>query len=295
VMLGGAKSKRSTKTPYAQKGETAGVYARETGGSCEPKRRTATGGRCNSKADTRAAERTGHARLRTLDEGARCRGAMSARERLRRTRRRSGRKVPDRIRAVPAGPRASTRYNDGSAPPAARAAPSARRCRSFGDRGRMGKSLGVCSSSRQVLRGHSFGRQDATWLLSPGGRKAIVKVASSTSGLHTLSISKVENLPIPLPPLAEQTHTVRLGRLSSMPTSACSTSLKCVLYPPASKRQIVLRRPIVAILLAVHLQLARPSGLRPVHTCRLALLRVGRFRASFGLGAYIMCSLPQYT
>jgi type I restriction enzyme S subunit len=33
-----------------------------------------------------------------------------------------------------------------------------------------------------------------------------VEVASSTSGLHTLSISKVENLPIPLPPLAEQTQ-----------------------------------------------------------------------------------------
>ncbi len=45
-----------------------------------------------------------------------------------------------------------------------------------------------------------------TWLLSPGGRRAIVEVASSTSGLHTLSISKVENLPIPLPPLAEQTQ-----------------------------------------------------------------------------------------
>src|SRR5205823_12267638 len=42
------------------------------------------------------------------------------------------------------------------------------------------------------------------WLLSPAGRAAIERVASSTSGLHTLSISKVGRLVVPLPPLAEQ-------------------------------------------------------------------------------------------
>lgn len=36
------------------------------------------------------------------------------------------------------------------------------------------------------------------WLLSPGGRRAIEQVASSSAGLHTLSISKVSSLPIPL-------------------------------------------------------------------------------------------------
>ena len=39
---------------------------------------------------------------------------------------------------------------------------------------------------------------------SPFGSQRIVNVASSTSGLYTLSVSKVGNLPIPLPPLAEQ-------------------------------------------------------------------------------------------
>jgi len=47
-------------------------------------------------------------------------------------------------------------------------------------------------------------RWTLTWLLSPGGRNAIVDVATSTSGLHTLSISKIEKLPVPLPPLDEQ-------------------------------------------------------------------------------------------
>jgi len=41
------------------------------------------------------------------------------------------------------------------------------------------------------------------WLLSPHGRDCIRLVASSTSGLHTLSISKVSGLPVPVPPLAE--------------------------------------------------------------------------------------------
>jgi len=43
-----------------------------------------------------------------------------------------------------------------------------------------------------------------TWLLSSRGRAEIQRVASSTSGLHTLSLSKVGNLPVPVPPLAEQ-------------------------------------------------------------------------------------------
>jgi len=41
------------------------------------------------------------------------------------------------------------------------------------------------------------------WLLSQQGRRFIVDVASSTSGLHTLSLSKVRRIPIPLPPLEE--------------------------------------------------------------------------------------------
>ncbi|EGM76937.1 restriction endonuclease S subunit [Rheinheimera sp. A13L] len=41
------------------------------------------------------------------------------------------------------------------------------------------------------------------WLMSLYGRDQIKAVASSTSGLYTLSISKISSLPIPLPPLEE--------------------------------------------------------------------------------------------
>ena len=47
------------------------------------------------------------------------------------------------------------------------------------------------------------------WLLSPMGRNAIVDVASSTSGLHTLSISKVRSIPIPIPPEEEVEKVVQ--------------------------------------------------------------------------------------
>jgi type I restriction enzyme S subunit len=46
------------------------------------------------------------------------------------------------------------------------------------------------------------------WLLSPGGRSEIEQVGSSTSGLHTLSTGKVAQLPVPLPPLAEQDRII---------------------------------------------------------------------------------------
>jgi type I restriction enzyme, S subunit len=54
--------------------------------------------------------------------------------------------------------------------------------------------LGASILPRFVLR----------FLQSPRGRDAIVKAASSTSGLHTLSISKVGSLTIPVAPFSEQ-------------------------------------------------------------------------------------------
>ena len=46
------------------------------------------------------------------------------------------------------------------------------------------------------------------WLLSPQGRAEIERVASSTSGLYTLSTGKVARLPVPFPPLDEQQRIV---------------------------------------------------------------------------------------
>lgn len=43
-----------------------------------------------------------------------------------------------------------------------------------------------------------------SFLMSPLGRDLIVRKANSTSGLHTLSISKISSLPVPVPSTKEQ-------------------------------------------------------------------------------------------
>jgi type I restriction enzyme S subunit len=47
------------------------------------------------------------------------------------------------------------------------------------------------------------------WLISPEGRTAIERVASSSAGLHTLSITKVSSLPFPVCGITEQQEIVR--------------------------------------------------------------------------------------
>jgi type I restriction enzyme, S subunit len=56
-----------------------------------------------------------------------------------------------------------------------------------------------------------LGRYCLLWLLSSLGREFIQRVASSSSGLHTLSISKIEALPFPLAPMHEANEIVRIA------------------------------------------------------------------------------------
>ena len=72
--------------------------------------------------------------------------------------------------------------------------------------------LPVCGHQNHLIRVRVANGSDPRFvllfLLSPQGRDLIVKEASSTSGLHTLSISKVSKLAVPATSLAEEAAVV---------------------------------------------------------------------------------------
>ena len=69
-----------------------------------------------------------------------------------------------------------------------------------------------CVHQNHIIRARLVGELSSqyaeTYWNSPTGASEVSKVASSTSGLYTLSVSKVSVLPIPLPPLTEQWRIV---------------------------------------------------------------------------------------
>ena len=94
------------------------------------------------------------------------------------------------------------------------------------------EELSGCSHQNHIIRGRPgpdlLPPYALYWLLSSEGRTAIEAVASSSSGLHTLSISKVEGLPIPICARNEQQEVVRkveaalswINRLATEATAA---------------------------------------------------------------------------
>ncbi|MBW2740579.1 MAG: restriction endonuclease subunit S, partial [Deltaproteobacteria bacterium] len=73
-------------------------------------------------------------------------------------------------------------------------------------------SISPCVHQNHIIKVRfnpvEIGKYMLIWMLSINGRKQITDVASSTSGLYTLSISKVSSIFIPLPPLPEQHRIV---------------------------------------------------------------------------------------
>ena len=83
-------------------------------------------------------------------------------------------------------------------------------------------------------------RWTLNWLMSPAGRSLVSRAASSTSGLNTLSISKVARLSVPLAPLSEQVRAItELERRESVIAEAIETVTK------SDKRAVRLRQSIL--------------------------------------------------
>jgi type I restriction enzyme S subunit len=79
------------------------------------------------------------------------------------------------------------------------------------------------------------------WCMSPLGREQIRRVASSSAGLHTLSISKVQALPIPVPTDGELAHIAdRFDQMNSLVASQ-REALRGEAIKSDSLRQTILR------------------------------------------------------
>jgi type I restriction enzyme S subunit len=86
-----------------------------------------------------------------------------------------------------------------------------------------------------------LGRYCLHWMLSISGRECIERVASSSSGLHTLSISKLASLPIPIAGSSELLENVRLAEDRLAEASRMQFALKSNDKSATGLRQSVLR------------------------------------------------------
>ena len=98
------------------------------------------------------------------------------------------------------------------------------------------------------------------WLLSPKGRAAIEAVGSSTSGLHTLSISKVESLPVVVRPLDEQHRIVAAIETHFSRLDAAVASLTRAKANVKRARASVLKAAVEGRLVPTEAALARAEG-----------------------------------
>jgi type I restriction enzyme S subunit len=82
----------------------------------------------------------------------------------------------------------------------------------------------------------------AAYWNSPEGAKRVLNVASSTSGLYTLSVGKISRLPVPIPPTAEQTRIVEeLDRRFTL-LATLGSEIASKLARAARLRQSILQR-----------------------------------------------------
>lgn len=79
------------------------------------------------------------------------------------------------------------------------------------------------------------------FLMSPIGRERIINVASSTTGLHTLSLTKVANLIIPICSITEQTQIVAILEQKLTACDQLATELATQLKQAELLKQAVLK------------------------------------------------------
>lgn len=85
---------------------------------------------------------------------------------------------------------------------------------------------------------------------SPVGQRRVQDVASSTTGLYTLSVRKISSLPIPVPPLEEQSAIVAEVERRLSVVEASEAAIAANLARAEKLRQAVLRKAFAGELVA---------------------------------------------
>ena len=89
-----------------------------------------------------------------------------------------------------------------------------------------------------------------TWLNSAGGIDRMTQLAATTSGLYTLSVSKIAKIPVPLPPLAEQVQAVEILRLALEEQERQATAVEFSLKQSEAQRKNILKAAFSGQLIA---------------------------------------------
>jgi type I restriction enzyme, S subunit len=114
-------------------------------------------------------------------------------------------------------------------------------------------SISPCVHQNHIIKVRllniDLGKWILFWLLSLPGRNFVEEVASSTSGLYTLSVNKVASLPILLPPFAEQQFIVEEVERRLSVNEELTIELEANLKRVERLRQSILQRAFSGTLL----------------------------------------------
>jgi type I restriction enzyme S subunit len=95
------------------------------------------------------------------------------------------------------------------------------------------------------------------WLMSPAGRRSIEAVGSSTSGLHTLSLSKVSSLPTPLAPKEDQQRAIAYIELHLSRLDETTSTLQAIQTKLKQARASILKAAVEGRLVEAEAKLAQ--------------------------------------
>jgi len=98
------------------------------------------------------------------------------------------------------------------------------------------------------------------WLMSSAGREAIEATASSTSGLHTLSLAKVGSLPAPIASLEEQEAAIAYIDLHLSRLDEAVTTLQGIQAKLKQARASILKAAVEGRLVETEAELARRNA-----------------------------------